>query len=193
MNKPVRVSDLLAKKQKGEPIVMLTAYDHTAARFADAAGVDVLLVGDSVGTTVQGRADTLQVTLDEIVYHTRLVRAGAQRALVIADMPFMSYHVSVEQAVANAGRCVKEGGAQMVKVEGGERVADAIRGITRAQIPVAAHVGLTPQSINMTGGYKVQRSEDVVRADAEAVVAAGASLVVIECVLPEIARRISES
>lgn len=190
-DKPVTVSTLSARKAGGPPIVMITAYDCTSARLADAAGMDVLLVGDSLAMTVQGLETTLPVTLDEMIYHTRLVRRGARRALVVTDMPFMSYHVSAQQAVEGAGRCVKEAGAHMVKVEGGERMGRTIEAIVQAQVPVMGHIGLTPQSINALGGFKVQRAAEQLIADAEAVEAAGGSLLVIEAVPAELAKRIT--
>ncbi|MEO5616661.1 MAG: 3-methyl-2-oxobutanoate hydroxymethyltransferase, partial [Candidatus Eisenbacteria bacterium] len=145
-----------ALKRKGQPIVVVTAYDHPTARLADEAGVDMLLVGDSVGTVVLGYESTLPVTMEDILHHTRAVTRAKPSALVIADMPFMSYQVSPEQAVLNAGRLVQEGGADAVKLEGGERVADAIRRIVEIGIPVMGHLGLTPQSVLAFGGYKVQ-------------------------------------
>ena len=190
-DKPVTIDDLQARKQRGPPIAMLTAYDYTSARLAEAAGVDVLLVGDSLAMTIQGLENTLPVTLDEMIYHTRLVSRGAKRALVATDMPFMSYHVSCEQAVAGAGRCVKEGGARMVKVEGGRRMSDVIEAIVRAQIPVMGHIGLTPQSVHALSGFKVQRAREQLLDDAKAVAEAGASLLVIECVPAAIAGEIT--
>ena len=192
-DKPVTVQDLLARKGDGPPIVMLTAHDYSSAQIADEAGIEILLVGDSLAMTVQGLETTLPVTLDEMIYHTRLVRRGTRRAMVVTDMPFMSYHVSAEQAVANAGRCVKEAGAQLVKLEGGERMAKSIAAVVRAQIPVMGHVGLTPQSVNALGGFKVQRAEQQLLADAQAVEAAGASLLVIEAVPPALAQKVTES
>jgi len=143
-------------KRKGQPIVVVTAYDHPTARLADDAGVDVLLVGDSVGTVVLGYESTLPVTMEDILHHTRAVTRAKSSAMVIADMPFMSYQVSPEQAVLNAGRLVQEGGADGIKLEGGERVVEAIRRIVEIGIPVMGHLGLTPQSVLAFGGYKVQ-------------------------------------
>lgn len=147
---------LLEMKRRGEPIAVLTAYDFPTARLADEAGVDVLLVGDSVGTVLLGYENTLPVTMDDMLHHTRAVSRARPRAMVVGDMPFMSYQVSVEQAVLNAGRLVKEGGADAVKLEGGERVAPAVRRMVEAGIPVMGHLGLTPQSVLAFGGYKVQ-------------------------------------
>jgi len=189
--RPVTVPEFLAAKARGQKLVMLTAYDYTMARLLDEAGVDALLVGDSLGMVVQGNANCLSVTLEEMIYHTRLVAKGARRALVISDMPFMSYQTSVEDAVRNAGRLVKEGGAHAVKLEGGVRMADRIAAIVRADIPVMAHVGLTPQSIRRIGGFRVQRDGERLLEDARAAEAAGAFSVVVECVPAEIAGQIT--
>jgi 3-methyl-2-oxobutanoate hydroxymethyltransferase len=180
----VTVRTLAARKRRGERIAMLTAYDFAFARVFDAAGIDCLLVGDSLGNVVQGHDTTLPVTLDEVVYHTRLVARACRRAMVIADMPFGSYQASPEDAVRSAIRLVKEGGAQAVKLEGGIAAAAAIARIAAAEIPVFGHVGLTPQSIHRMGGYRVQGRTDAERArvlaDARAVEAAGACAVVLE-------------
>jgi 3-methyl-2-oxobutanoate hydroxymethyltransferase len=152
----VTVLDLRKKKADHDKIVMVTAYDATMGRLVDAAGVDAVLVGDSLGMVIQGEPNTLSVTLDQAVYHTRCVSRGVKRAHLIADMPFMSYQVSPEQAVLNAGRLIQEGGADAVKLEGGERVAESVRRIVDAGIPVMGHLGLTPQSVLAFGGYKVQ-------------------------------------
>jgi 3-methyl-2-oxobutanoate hydroxymethyltransferase len=143
-------------KRRGEPIVVVTAYDFPTARLADEAGVEMLLVGDSLGTVLLGYESTLPVTMEDMLHHTRAVARAKPSALVIADMPFMSYQVSPEQAVLNAGRLVQEGGADAVKLEGGDRVSDAVRRIVEAGIPVMGHLGLTPQSVLAFGGYKVQ-------------------------------------
>jgi 3-methyl-2-oxobutanoate hydroxymethyltransferase len=180
----VTIPALRARKRRGERIAMLTAYDFAFASIFDAAGIDVLLVGDSLGNVVQGRDTTLPVTLDEIVYHTRLVARGARRALVVADMPFGSYQVSPEDALRGAIRCLKEGGAHAVKLEGGTAVAATIERIVAAEIPVMGHVGLTPQAIHRMGGHRVQgrgeRGRARVLADARAVESAGAFAVVLE-------------
>jgi 3-methyl-2-oxobutanoate hydroxymethyltransferase len=147
---------IIEMKRRGDPIVVVTAYDFPTARIADAAGVEILLVGDSLGTVVLGYESTLPVTVEDILHHTRAVTRARPSALVVADMPFMSYQVSDEQAVLNAGRLVKEGGADAVKLEGGERVAPAVRRMVEAGIPVMGHLGLTPQSVLAFGGYKVQ-------------------------------------
>jgi 3-methyl-2-oxobutanoate hydroxymethyltransferase len=185
----------LGARKGREPFSMLTAYDFTFARLFDQAGIDVLLVGDSVGNTAQGLETTLPVTLDEMVYHCRLVARAARRSLVVGDMPFGSYQTSAAQALDSAVRLVKEGGTHAVKLEGGERVADRIEAIARMDIPVMGHVGLTPQSVHQFGGYRVQGRGDDGRkrlwADARAVQAAGAFSVVLECVPADLAAEIS--
>jgi 3-methyl-2-oxobutanoate hydroxymethyltransferase len=187
----VTVPDFLAAKARGTRLTMLTAYDYTMARLLDDAGVDSLLVGDSLGMVVQGQPDSLAVTMDEMVYHTRLVARGVRRSLLVADLPFLSYQVSPEQAVANAGRLIKEGGAHAVKLEGGARSAAAIAAVTAADIPLVGHIGLTPQSVRRLGGFKVQRDAEKLLEDARAVEAAGAFAMVVECVPSELAARIT--
>jgi 3-methyl-2-oxobutanoate hydroxymethyltransferase len=187
----VTVPDFIAAKARGHRLTMLTAYDYTMARLLDDAGVDSLLVGDSLGMVVQGQADSLAVTLDEIIYHTRLVARGVRRSLLVADLPFMSYQVSPQQALESAGRIIKEGGAQAVKLEGGVRSAAAIAAITAADIPLMAHIGLTPQSVRRFGGFKVQRDAERLMDDALAVESAGAFAVVVECVPTDVAARIT--
>jgi 3-methyl-2-oxobutanoate hydroxymethyltransferase len=185
--KKMTVPDLVLRKAAGEPLVMVTAYDATFARLVDDAGVELILVGDSVATVVQGERTTLPVTLDEMAYHTRLVARARPRALVVGDLPFGSYQTSPHQAVDSAVRLVKEG-AEIVKLEGGLPMADAIDAIARVDIPVMAHLGLTPQSYHRMGGHRVQgRAEgtqaggrDRLLADAKAVEAAGACAVVLE-------------
>ncbi len=189
--RPVTVPDFRAAKGRGTPLAVLTAYDWTMARLLDDAGVDALLVGDSLGMVVQGEANALAVTLEEMIYHTRLVARAARRALVIADMPFMSYQVSPQQAVASAGRLVKEGRAHAVKVEGGRRSAAAVAAIVAADVPVMGHVGLTPQSFHRIGGFRVQRDADALLEDARALEEAGAFAIVVECVPAEIAGAIT--
>jgi 3-methyl-2-oxobutanoate hydroxymethyltransferase len=189
--RPVTVPDFLSARARAVRLTMLTAYDYTMARLLDGAGVDALLVGDSMGMVVQGQETSLGVTLDEVIYHTRLVARGIRRALLIADMPFMSYQVSVAQAVENAGRLVKEGGAHAVKLEGGVRSAEALAAVVRADVPVMGHVGLTPQSVRRLGGFRVQRDEAALLEDARAIEAAGAFAVVVECVPVELARKIT--
>jgi 3-methyl-2-oxobutanoate hydroxymethyltransferase len=189
--RPVTVPDFLAAKARGSRIAMLTAYDYTMARLLDAAGVDSILVGDSLGMVVQGQPDSLAVTLDEMIYHTRLVMRGVRRSLVVVDMPFMSFQVSPQQALESAGRLIKEGGAHAVKLEGGVRSAAAVAAITGADIPLVGHVGLTPQSVRRLGGYKVQRDADRLLDDALAIEAAGAFALVVECVPSEVAQRLT--
>ncbi|MCI0378535.1 MAG: 3-methyl-2-oxobutanoate hydroxymethyltransferase [Gemmataceae bacterium] len=191
--RPVTVPEFQTAKTRGTRLCVLTAYDFTMARILDAAGVDALLVGDSLGMVVQGQENSLGVTMDEMVYHTRMVTRGASRCLVIADMPFMSYQVSPQQALENAGRFVKEAGAQAVKVEGGMRSVPAIRAIVGADIPVMGHVGLTPQSVHSLGGFRVQRNDSKLLEDALAVQEAGAFSVVVECVPIESAAKITEA
>ena len=192
----VTAPDLLAMKARGEPIAMVTAYDASMARLVDAAGADVVLVGDSVGMVVQGQPDTLRVTLDDMAYHGRCVAAGLARAHLCVDLPFMSYQVSAAQALTSAGKLVQEGRAQSVKLEGGVRSAPAIRAIVEAGIPVVGHVGLTPQSVHAMGGFKVQGRDDAqaqrILDDALAVEDAGAFCVVLEMVPVELAARITE-
>jgi 3-methyl-2-oxobutanoate hydroxymethyltransferase len=191
--RPVTVPDFLSARARGVRLTMLTAYDYTMARLLDAAGVDALLVGDSLGMVVQGQETSLAVTLDEVIYHTRLVARGIHRALLVADMPFMSYQVSVAQALTNAGRLVKEGGAHAVKLEGGVRSAEAISALVNADIPVMGHIGLTPQSVRRLGGYRVQRDEAKLLEDARAIEAAGAFALVVECVPVELARELTSA
>src|SRR4051812_45230858 len=184
--KPVTVPEFVAAKARGRRLAVLTAYDYTTARLFDQAGVDALLIGDSLGMVVQGHDHPLRVTLDEVIYHTRCVARGAKRALGIADLPFMSYQVSPEQALASAGRLIKEGDPHAVKLEGGGRSAEQVRKIVNAGIPVMAHVGLTPQSVRQLGGFRVQRDARLID-DAKAVADAGAFAVVVECVPAELA------
>jgi 3-methyl-2-oxobutanoate hydroxymethyltransferase len=185
------VPEFQAAKARGQRLAMLTAYDYTMARLFDAAGVDGILVGDSLGMVIQGQPDCLGVTLKDTIYHTRLVARAVKRCLLVADMPFMTYQVSPRQALRNAGRLVKEGGAHAVKLEGGLRSCPAIRAIVEADIPVMAHVGLTPQSLRAIGGFRVQREAGQLLADARAVEEAGAFAVVLECIPADIARRIT--
>jgi 3-methyl-2-oxobutanoate hydroxymethyltransferase len=183
-----------------KPLVMVTAYDYTFATLAEAAGMDILLVGDSLGMVIQGQSSTLPVTLDEVIYHTRCVSRGASNALVVADMPFLSYQISEERAIESAGRLIKEGGAAAVKLEGGEVVAPTVRRLVALDIPVMGHIGMTPQSIHRMGGFKVQgrsgvsgagSAEQILR-DARALEEAGAFCVVIECVPQDLAATITK-
>ncbi|MDR1873197.1 MAG: 3-methyl-2-oxobutanoate hydroxymethyltransferase [Deltaproteobacteria bacterium] len=191
------VSTFAAAKAAGRKLTMLTAYDYSFARLVDSAGVDSILVGDSLGNVILGYEDTISVTMEDIIHHTKAVVRGAKRALVVADMPFMSYQISVPQAVENAGRLLKEGRAQAVKLEGGVVVAEQIRAIVEASIPVVGHIGLTPQSVNAMGGFKVQgKGQDAFNkllADGKAVEAAGAFAVVVECVPALAMKKLTES
>jgi 3-methyl-2-oxobutanoate hydroxymethyltransferase len=203
-NAKVTVPEILSRKNFAVPnsvetkqkITCLTAYDYPTARLLDDAGVDILLVGDSLGMVVLGYDSTLPVTLDDMVYHARAVRRGTKRALLVADMPYGSFHVSLDESVRNAMRLVKEGGVEAVKVEGGERRIELIARLVEAEIPVMGHVGLTPQSVNTLGGFLVQgKSADAARQverDARAVEAAGAFAVVLESMPRELAARITE-
>lgn len=183
-------------KNEGTKISMLTAYDYSTAKLVDEAGINSILVGDSLGMVMLGYEDTLSVTMEDMIHHTAAVSRGAKNALVVADMPFMSYEVSIEQAVINAGRLMKGGRANAVKLEGGVRVAEQIKAITKAGIPVCAHIGLTPQSVNAFGGFKVQgktaEAAQQMVDDALAVQEAGAFAVVLECVPAKLAAIISE-
>ena len=191
----MRVPDLKECKRRGEKIVMLTAYDATMARLLDRAGVDVLLVGDSVGMVVLGHENTLSVTLEEMIHHTRAVSRGAGRALVVADMPFLTYQVTPDEAVRNAGRLLKEGGAAAVKIEGGKPVLDVVRRLVDVGIPVMGHLGLLPQSIHKVGGYIRQATRpdeaEALLADAAAVEEAGAFALVLEAVPAAVARAVT--
>lgn len=183
-------------KESGEKLTMLTAYDYSTAKLIDEAGINMILVGDSLGMVVLGYEDTLSVTMEDMIHHTAAVARGAKNAFIVADMPFMSYQTSVYDAVVNAGRLMKEGRAQAVKLEGGKEVAEHIRAITNASIPVVAHLGLTPQSLNAFGGFKVQgKSEAAAKKlleEALAVEEAGAVAVVLECVPAKLAELISK-
>ncbi len=194
---PVTVNDLRAFKERGEPFVMLTAYDAPSARLLDEAGIPLILVGDSVGNVVLGYDSTLPVTMDEMVHHTAAVVRGRKNALVIADMPFMSYQTSVEEGTRNAGRLMKEGGANAVKLEGGARVVELVARLVDAGVPVMGHLGLTPQSVNQLGGYKVQgRSEEAAHRliqDAKDLEAAGAFALVLEAVPEQVAHEVTTS
>jgi 3-methyl-2-oxobutanoate hydroxymethyltransferase len=196
MTEKVTVPEIVKMKQRGEKITCLTAYDYSFARILDHAGVDILLVGDSVGCVVQGQANTLPVTMDEMIYHTQAVVRGRQRAFVVGDMPFLSFQVGKAQAIQNAGRFLQQGGAEAVKLEGGVAVRETIHAIVQAGIPVMGHVGLTPQSVHRFGGYKVQGKEQAqwktIVADAVAVQESGAFAVVLEGMPADLAREITE-
>lgn len=185
------------KKERGEKVTMITVYDYPFARLVDRSAAELILVGDSLGMVVQGLEHTNPVTLDEVIYHVKAVRRGAPSTLVVGDMPFMSYQISPEQALASAGRIVKEGGADCVKMEGGEDFAPYVRKIVKAGIPCIGHIGLTPQSAAALGGFKVQgrtpeQAEKLIR-DAKALDEAGAFAMVLECIPSGVAKAISES
>ena len=190
------IATLQQQKQSGDKITMLTAYDYSIAALLDRCGVNAILVGDSLGMVMLGYENTLPVTMEDMLHHTKAVSRGAKHALVVADMPFMSYQVSVEQAVINAGRLIQEGGAQAVKLEGGAAVCDRITAIKQATIPVIGHLGLTPQSINVFGGFKVQAktAEQAKRLveDALRIQEAGADALVLECIPAPVGTLISE-
>lgn len=192
--RPVTVTRLQKMKQEGQKIASLTAYDYSMAVVVDEAGMDAILIGDSLGMVIQGRETTLPVTVDDIIYHTRCVAAGARRALLIADMPFMSY-ATVADALHNAGRLMKEGGAHMVKLEGNADQAEIVTRLSRAGIPVCAHVGLQPQLVHKLGGYKVQGKDstaaDMMINDAKVLEAAGADLMLVESVPASLGERLS--
>jgi 3-methyl-2-oxobutanoate hydroxymethyltransferase len=193
----VTTSDIRKLKTEGKRFAALTAYDAVTARILDEVGVPLLLVGDSLGMVVLGYENTIPVTLADILHHTRAVVRGSRRALIVADMPFMTYHRSMDQALENAGRCIQEGGAQAVKLEGGRVMAGTIERLAAVGIPVLGHIGLTPQSVHQLGGFKVQgKTLDAARRlvdDAHAVENAGAFAVVLECIPAEVARLITES
>lgn len=184
-------------KQKNERLTMLTAYDYSTAKLIDASGIDSVLVGDSLGMVMLGYEDTLSVTMEDMIHHTKAVARGVKDALVVSDLPFMSYQTSVYDAVVNAGRLIKEGRAQAVKLEGGLEVCPQIKAIAEASIPVMAHLGLTPQSVNAFGGFKVQgKDEEAARSlieQAKAVEAAGAFAVVLECIPAKLAELITKN
>lgn len=189
--KSMTVPEFVGRKG-GEPIVVITAADYTMARLMDGTGsVDCLLVGDSLGTVVQGRPTTLGVTLEQMIYHTEMVVRASQRALVVADLPFGSYQESVEQAVRNASRVMKETGCVAVKLEGGRHFAPTVKALIECGIPVMGHVGLMPQTVHAMGGYKVQRNEQKIMDDASAIAEAGAFGIVLECLPAELARKVT--
>jgi 3-methyl-2-oxobutanoate hydroxymethyltransferase len=189
----ITVPKFVGFKASGQKISMLTAYDHPMAAMLDAAGIEGILVGDSMSMVVQGHATTLPVTLDEIIYHAEMVGRAVQRALVVVDMPFPYNHLGPQKAVEYAGRILKETRCQAVKLEGGADQADVIRTLVTAGIPVMAHVGLRPQSVHQLGGYKVQRDEEQLLTDAKAAQEAGAFSIVLECVPADVARKITQT
>ncbi|HET6278617.1 MAG TPA: 3-methyl-2-oxobutanoate hydroxymethyltransferase [Candidatus Polarisedimenticolia bacterium] len=195
--RPTTVPDIRARKRDGRRLVMLTAYDYPTARLLDAAGIDIILVGDSLANTVLGYDSTLPVTMDEMLHHTRAVVRGTRRALVVGDMPYLSYQTGVGDAIRNAGRFLKEAGAAAVKIEGGRKRAGLVRALSEAEIPVMGHIGLTPQSLHVMGGYRVQgKKSDDVRAlvdDARALQEAGIFALVLEGMPAPAARAVSEA
>jgi 3-methyl-2-oxobutanoate hydroxymethyltransferase len=192
----ITIQDLLKKKREKKKITMLTAYDYPFARIVDEAGMDGIIVGDSLGMVVQGLENTLPVTMDEIIYHTKIVSKAAANAMIIGDLPFMSYQASVEEGIRNAGRFIKEAGATCVKIEGGAEVAEHIKRMTKSDIPVMAHIGLTPQSIHRMGGYKVQgKTEEAARRlleEAHIAEDAGAFSLLLEAIPMGLAKTITE-
>ncbi len=197
MSERITTSYFRQAKKEGRPVTMLTAYDYPTGKLVDAAGIDSILVGDSLGNVVLGYGSTIPVTMDDMVHHVKAVARGVSRAMVVADMPFLSYHLSREESLRNAGRMLQEGGAQAVKLEGGQEVAEVIRAIVTAGIPVIGHLGLTPQSVLTMGGYKVQGKDEAAARklieDARAVQEAGAFAVVLECVPTPLAKLITET
>lgn len=191
------VSTFQELKNKGEKITMLTAYDYSMAKLIDSSGINGILVGDSLGMVCLGYENTLSVTMEDMLHHTKAVVRGASNALVVGDMPFMSYQTSIYDAVYNAGRFIKEAGVHAVKLEGGATVAEEVKAIVKAQIPVMGHIGLTPQSVNMFGGFKVQgKNEKVAKKlieDAKILENAGAFSIVLECIPEKLSKIISES
>ena len=193
--KPVTLTTLREMKRRGEKITCLTGYDYSFASLLDNAGIDMIMVGDSLGMVMQGHDTTLPVSVADMVYHTRCVARGAKRALIIVDMPFMSYQQSPAHAFASAGRLMQKGGAQVVKLEGGAPMAETVRFLVERGVPVCAHLGLTPQSVHQLGGYRVQGREaaaaEQIRHDAKILQQAGASLLVLEAVPAELAKIIT--
>jgi len=193
----ISTASLKAKRLNQEKITMLTAYDFSMANMVDEAGIDIILVGDSLGMVFLGYENTLAVTMDEMIHHTKTVSRGTKNAMVVGDMPFLSYHISIEEAVRNAGRFIQEGGAQAVKLEGGQERIPVVKAILDAQIPVMAHIGLTPQSVHAFGGFKVQgkdleTAKKLIR-DAKALEEAGVFSIVLEGVPTKLAKQITES
>lgn len=189
----ITVPEFSALKASGRKITMLTAYDYSTARLVDSAGIEGVLVGDSLATVVQGRPNTLRTKLEEIIYHTEMVARAVRHALVVADMPFLSYQIDVPRAIENAGRLVKEAGCQAVKLEGGVDRAEVVSALVSAGIPVLGHCGLQPQSVQKLGGYRVQRDRERLLADAKANEEAGAFAVVLECVPADIAAEVTSA
>ncbi len=196
-DKKITIPDLKKKKAEGSKITMITAYDYASGKIVDEAGIDMILVGDSLGMVVLGYKNTLNVTVDNIVYHTEAVRRAVKRALLIADMPFLSFTIGVKEALYNAGRMMREGGAEAVKIEGGEEICDVVKAMVIAKIPVMGHIGLTPQSIMQLGGFKVQGREnqevEKLIKNAKALEEAGCFAIVIEVVPEGVGKKITEA
>ena len=192
----VTIAEIKEMKQRGEKIPMLTAYDYVTAKMVDEAGMPLILVGDSLGMVMLGYESTIPVTMEEMLHHTKAVVRGAKKALIIGDMPFMTYHTSVSDALYNAARFIQEGGAQAVKLEGGESVAEVVRRLVRCGIPVMGHIGLTPQSVYQLGGYKVQgETPEVAKSllqDAQILAEAGAFAIVLECTPAPLSKLITQ-
>lgn len=191
------IQDLKKKKEQGQKITMLTAYDYCFAQIVDESGIDAILVGDSLAMVIQGLDNTLAVTMDEMVYHVKMVSRAAKSAFVIADMPYLSYQISKEEAIRNAGRFIKEAGAQAIKVEGGREISEKVESMTRAEIPVIGHIGLTPQAIHRMGGFKVQgkteEAQKILLEDAKILEDAGAVAIILEAIPAELGKRITDS
>jgi len=196
MTDRITVSSLQKKKERGEKIVMITCYDYPSARLLDQSGADILLIGDSVGDNVLGYENTVPVTLEEMIHHAKAVSRGTERALVLADMPFLSYQICPEQALENAGRMMKEAGVAAVKIEGGERMAPTVEKLVSSGVAVMAHVGFTPQSVNVFGGYRTQGrdndSAERIVSDAKALANSGAFAMLLELIPAELAKKISK-
>ncbi len=192
----ITINDFIKKKREKKKFAMLTAYDYPFAKMVDEAGIEAILVGDSVAMVVQGLENTLPVTMNEMIYHTRMVVRAANRAMVIGDMPYMSYQTGISDAIRNAGRFLKEGGAHGIKLEGGREVEDIVRALTKSEIPVLAHIGLTPQAIHRMGGYKVQgktgQAAQRLSEDAKILQEAGAFAIILEAIPSELAARITD-
>lgn len=196
MSKKITV-DFFKKAKGNHKLTTLTAYDYSTAKLLDQAGIDALLVGDSLGMVMLGYENTLKVTVNDVIHHTQGVSRGAEKAMVVADMPFLSYHINIEDSIRNAGRLITEGGAQAVKLEGGQEIEDKIKAIIKAQIPVMGHLGLTPQSVNAFGGFKVQGKDEAqakkIIEDAKRLEDCGVFAIVLECIPEKLAQIITEN
>jgi len=197
MHESITLRTLFKKKKEGKKITMISTYDYLSAKFCDEVGIDCILVGDSLGMVFQGRESTLHVSLEEIIYHTKAVKRGVKRAFVIADMPFMSYQTSTEEGIKNCGRVMKETGANAVKLEGGEEIAELVYKLVRIGIPVVGHIGFTPQSVHALGGYRVvgkkEEEAERVKRDFKALEDAGAFMIVLESVPTKLSKEITDS